>query len=150
MVPEELAAICLRERIKGLYLMPEVQNPTTSALTAERRARIARIVLRNDLILMEDDAFGHTGRREATLSARLPENGIFLGGTSKVFGAGLRVSFVAAPSRFVAPLERGILSTVWMASPLNVEIATRTIASGKAEAQIRVKTGRQRDARRSL
>jgi DNA-binding transcriptional MocR family regulator len=150
MVPAELAATCLRERIRGLYLMPEVQNPTTSSLSEERRERIARIVLRNDLILMEDDAFGHTGaRRGAALSARLPENGIFLGGTSKVFGAGLRVSFVAAPTRFIAPLERAILSTVWMASPLTTEILIRVIASGKAEALIRAKN-REATKRTSL
>jgi len=137
MVPEALGAACRRERVRGLYLMPEFHNPTTSALPDERREKIRRIVERNDLIVMEDDAYGHTGTRKPPLAARLPRNGIFFGGTSKVFGAGLRCSFVAAPPRYLASLERAIHTTVWMASPLATEIIARVVESGRADDLVR-------------
>ena len=137
MIPEALGAACQRERIRGLYLMPEVQNPTTSALPEERREKIEWIVETNDLILMEDDAYGHTGTRQRPLAARLPRHGIFFGGTSKVFGAGLRCSFVAAPARYLPALESAIHATVWMASPLATEIVARVVESGRADALVR-------------
>lgn len=94
---------------------------------------------RRDLILLEDDAYGQMGKRRAALCSRLPDHGIYFGGTSKVFGAGLRISFVAAPKRFLGSLEQAVLCTVWMASPLNAALASSIIASGKVESVIRAK-----------
>jgi DNA-binding transcriptional MocR family regulator len=144
MIPESLDAACRREPIRGIYLMPEFQNPTTLSLPEERRERIARLVERRDLILMEDDAYGHTGKRRAAISSRLRDHGIYIGGTSKVFGAGLRISFVVSPKRFLGPLEQAILSTVWMASPLNAALVSSVITSGEVESIIRAKNEESR------
>jgi DNA-binding transcriptional MocR family regulator len=140
MLPDALAAACRREAIRALYLMPEVQNPTTSSLPDDRREAIAGIVERHDLILLEDDAYADTReKRNAALSARLPDNALFFGGISKVFGAGLRVSFLAAPARWRNALERAILATVWMASPFCSAIVSGIIADGGVEALLRAK-----------
>ena len=88
--------------------MPGVQNPTTCLLPQKRRERIADLIDRQGLILLEDDAFGFTDDGPlAAMSALIPERGIFFGGTSKVFGAGLRISFLAAPERFWRPSGKG-------------------------------------------
>ena len=148
MLPDALEAACRREAIRALYLMPEVQNPTTSTLPDERREAIAVIIEKHDLILLEDDAYADTReRRNAALSARLPDNALFFGGISKVFGAGLRVSFLAAPARWRSALERAILASVWMASPLCSAIVSGIIADGSVEAIIRSK---REEARRRV
>ncbi len=144
MLPDALERACRREHPRGLYLMPDFQNPTTSALPEDRRSEIARLIELHDLIFIEDDAYGHTVGRHTALSARVPERGIYLGGTSKLFGAGLRISFVACPARFVAQMGGAVLGTVWMASPLNAELMTRIITGGHAE---RIITAKRAEAR---
>ncbi len=140
LLPDDLEAACRREAVRALYLMPEVQNPTTVALPEDRRRAVVDIVHRYGLILLEDDAYGDTREnRRPALSASAPDNAIFFGGISKVFGAGLRISFLAAPHRFVGAIERAILSSVWMASPLSAMIVARIIQSGDAKAIIAAK-----------
>ena len=140
LIPEELEAACRREAPRALYLMPEVQNPTTLALSEPRRDAIADIVLRRGLVLLEDDAYADTreGRRPA-LGSRIPDNAIFFGGISKMFGAGLRISFLAVPRRFVGAVERALLASVWMASPLSAMLVARIMDSGAAERIIEAK-----------
>jgi DNA-binding transcriptional MocR family regulator len=139
-LPDALEQACRRERPRGVFLMPDFQNPTTGSLPHERRLDIARIVERFNLILIEDDAYGHTAGRHKALSSLAPEHAIYLGGTSKVFGAGLRISFVACPGRFRSQLESAILSTVWMASPLNAALVAAVIAGGAADRIVEAKT----------
>lgn len=144
--PDDLEAACGRGPIRALYLMPELQNPTTAALPEERRSAVLDIVRRRGLILLEDDTYADArDDRRPALSSRAPESSIFFGGISKIFGAGLRVSFVAAPSRFVGAIERAILASVWMAPPLSAMIVSRIIQSGDAE---RILESKKIEARR--
>ncbi|MFH1136971.1 MAG: PLP-dependent aminotransferase family protein [Pseudomonadota bacterium] len=154
MSPEALETACRRDSIRGLYLMPEFQNPTTGRLAEVRREKIAKIIEKHDLILIEDEAYGFTSELAGkALSARLPEHGIFIGGLSKAFGAGLRISFLGAGKRFREALEQAMLGSTWMASPLCAELACRIINSGLAgetmaekrdEAEIRLKMARDK------
>lgn len=140
LIPEELEAACRRDAPRGLYLMPEVQNPMTVTLSEKRRDAIAEIVLRHGLILLEDDAYADTKEeRQPALASRIPDNAIFFGGISKMFGAGLRISFLAVPRRFAGPIERALLASVWMASPLAAMLVARVIESGAAERIIEAK-----------
>lgn len=125
---------CKNEGIKGLYLMPEVQNPTTYSMTQTCREEIADIVKKYDLILLEDDAYAYTGSTGSIpVSAIAPENGIYIGGTSKLLGPGFRISFVKVPERYIDSLRKGLLNTSWMASPITAELVTQLISSGKAK-----------------
>ncbi len=60
MTPEGLDAACRRDKIKGVYLMPGVHNPTTATMPGERRDRIASLAESHDLIIIEDDAYDLT------------------------------------------------------------------------------------------
>lgn len=132
-LPEALETACRREPIRGLYVMPEFQNPTTVRLSDERRQRVAAIVKKYSLILLEDDAYRFAGRLDSPpLCALAPEQGVYIAGVSKVFGGGLRVSFMAAAPRLREQVESAIMNTAWMTSPLNAEIACRFILDGKA------------------
>ncbi len=131
---------CKNEGIKGIYLMPEVQNPTTGFMSKSCREQISEIIRKYNLILMEDDAYAYTGNpKSVPISAHVPEHGIYMGGTSKLLGPGFRISFVKIPKTYMEPMKRGILNTTWMASPITAEIVTRLITSGRADAVIREK-----------
>lgn len=140
MSPQGLLNACKNEGIKGIYLMPEVQNPTTCSMSGSCREKIADIIKKYNLILIEDDAYAYTGDPESVpLSSHAPKHGIYIGGTSKLLGPGFRTSFVKVPEAYMEPLKKGLLNTAWMASPITTEIVTRLIASGKAEAILQAK-----------
>ena len=135
MNPQALLNACKNEGIKGIYLMPEVQNPTTCSMTQNCREQIADIIRKNNLILIEDDAYGYTGSLDSIpISAHAPEQGIYLGGISKFLGPGFRISFVRVPNAYLEPMKKGLLNTSWMASPITAEIVTRLIETGESDA----------------
>ena len=137
MIPDDLASVCRRDRIKGLYLMPSMQNPTLSTMNEKRRNEIAQTASQFSLTVIEDDAYIHTAAKPGTpLYSRIPERTIYIAGISKAFGAGLRISFVCAPSGKRQNMTGAVLNTLWMAPPLNAEIITSWIKSGEAEKTI--------------
>ena len=134
MLAENLDRICRREKIKGLYLMPGVHNPTTTTITEARRDALAKIALKHRLVVIEDAAYDLTrpGIIPPT-TARLPETGVYIAGISKAFAAGLRVAFMVVPRRCYKPVYEAILNTVWMTPPLNVELVGMWIKDGTAD-----------------
>jgi len=135
MSPQGLLNACKNEGIKGIYLMPEVQNPTTISMTQNIREQIADFIRKYNLILIEDNAYGYTGNLESVpISAYVPNQGIYVGGTSKLLGPGFRISFVRVPEPYIESMEKGLLNTTWMASPITAELVTRLIVTGKADA----------------
>jgi len=134
MSPQGLLNSCKNDGIKGIYLMPEFQNPTTRSMTPACRQAIADIIKKYNLLLIEDDAYAFTGNlSNIPVSAYAPEQGIYIGGTAKILGAGFRISFAKVPEAYRASMEKGILNTSWMASPITAELVTRLIKSGKAD-----------------
>lgn len=134
MSPQGLLNSCKNDGIKGIYLMPEFQNPTTRSMTTACRQAIADIIKKYNLVLIEDDAYSFTGNlNNIPVSAYAPEQGIYIGGTAKILGAGFRISFAKVPEAYRASMEKGILNTSWMASPITAELVARLIKSGKAD-----------------
>ncbi len=147
MLPESLDRICRREQIKGLYLMPGVQNPTTATLSLSRRDTLAEIVGRYSLIVIEDDAYDLTRTGVIpSISSLVPDNGIYIAGISKALAAGLRVGFMVVPKEFRKGVREAILNTTWMTPPLNVELVSMWIKDGTADKVIDLK--RNESARR--
>ncbi len=147
MLPERLESACKKHHIKGIYLMPNMQNPTATVMSEERKQAIADIIRRYGLILIEDDIYNFSNLKDRTaLSALVPDQGIFICGISKVFFPGLRIAFAVVPERFLHKFTQTVTNTVWMASTISAELVTRIIESGTAEEMVRKK--RQIIARR--
>jgi len=88
------------ERVKGVYVIPNFQNPTGVTLSLKRRRHLIRLADEYDLILFEDDPYGELrfeGRRLPSLKS-LDENGrvIHLRSFSKTFVPGMRLGWVCA------------------------------------------------------
>lgn len=138
---------CRNEGLQGIYLMPEVQNPTTQCMSEACRKEIAALIRKHGLILMEDDTYSYTGdRSHSPVSAMAPEHSIYMGGTSKLIGPGFRITFAKVPPRCQPAFSNGLLSTTWMASPICAELITRHIRSGSTLKLMELK--RQEAARR--
>ena len=86
------------KRVKGVYVIPNFQNPTGVTLSLKRRRQLIRLAEEYDLIIFEDDPYGELrfeGRRRPSLKA-LDENGrvIHLRSLSKTFVPGMRLGWV--------------------------------------------------------
>ncbi|MBP9023142.1 MAG: PLP-dependent aminotransferase family protein [Spirochaetes bacterium] len=140
MIPEELSSACRRDKIKGLYIMPSMQNPTLCAMNEKRRDQIAQTASQYSLTVIEDDAYIHTAEIKGNaVFCRIPERTIYIAGISKAFGAGLRISFVCTEPAIRQNIASAVLNSLWMAPPLNAEIITSWMKNGEAERTIEAK-----------
>jgi DNA-binding transcriptional MocR family regulator len=133
MIPESLESMCKKMQIKGIYLMPNMQNPTATVMSNERKQAIADVILRYGLILIEDDIYNFTNQSsQAALSTLVPDNGVFICGISKALFPGLRIGFAYVPERFLYKFTQAVANTIWMAPPISAEMVTRLIENGTA------------------
>ena len=83
-----------------LYVLPNFQNPTGRSMDEARRAALSSTAFELNLPLIEDNPYGDLWfdtPPPAPLSARHPDNCIYLGSFSKVLAPGLRLGFLVAP-----------------------------------------------------
>ncbi len=91
-------------RIKGIYVIPNFQNPTGATLSRPRRERLLQLAVEHDLVIIEDDPYGELRFEGASipslkaLEADLGADGrvVHLHSFSKIFAPGLRLAFSVA------------------------------------------------------
>jgi len=91
LIPESLETVLSRTPLKFIYLVPTFQNPTGRTLPMERRERIAAILTRYDVLLIEDDPYSdmrYDGEPLKPLKALAPDHVLYIGTLSKVFAPG--------------------------------------------------------------
>ncbi|NNL78557.1 MAG: PLP-dependent aminotransferase family protein [Desulfobacterales bacterium] len=84
--------------VKGIYVIPNFQNPTGVTLSLDRRRQLVQMADTHDLIIFEDDPYGELrfeGRHLPSLHS-LDPNGrvIHLRSLSKIFAPGMRLGWV--------------------------------------------------------
>lgn len=140
MRPEALAKAAARHRLKGVYLIPTMHNPTTITMSAERRRELAAVLCRLDLLLVEDDVYGGMEQEARTpISAVIPERSFYLTNLSKTLAPGLRLGYLAVPDGQLAAVERVMAASIWMNPPLMAEIGSRWIDDATADRVIVIK-----------
>ncbi|WP_411374472.1 PLP-dependent aminotransferase family protein [Arthrobacter sp. MPF02] len=85
---------------KGLYTIPNFQNPGGVNLSGERRTQIGELCRDNDLLIFEDNPYGLLGFDGETMPAIQPgfeEITLYFGSFSKMIAPGLRVGWVLPP-----------------------------------------------------
>jgi DNA-binding transcriptional MocR family regulator len=99
LMPDSLERAARLGEAKCLYIVPTLQNPTTSTLTRQRRETIVDIARRYNLIILEDDIFRLLDFRvqPPTLYELAPERTYHITSLSKTLAPGLRIGFVATP-----------------------------------------------------
>jgi DNA-binding transcriptional MocR family regulator len=155
-VPKALQGACrAHPDTKLIYLMPTMHNPTTATLPPERRARIAQIIRRQKLTLIEDDPYAFLTTGIVPLATLIPERTYLTASLSKCVTPGLRASLVVTPDKEAsARLVNALRATLQMSAPFATAIAVRWLRDGTADANIKAvraeAAARQKLAREAL
>lgn len=140
MRPDSLVRAAARQRLKAVYLIPTLHNPTTLTMPPDRRQELAGIVRRLNLLLIEDDVYGAMENEASTpIAAAIPERSFYLTNLSKPLAPGLRLGFLLFPEGQRSAVERVMAASVWTNPPLTAEIGARWIEDGTAERILLVK-----------
>jgi DNA-binding transcriptional MocR family regulator len=136
-LPDALNTACRQYAPKAVYLIPTIHNPTTATMPQSRREKVAEILRANDVLLMEDDAYGMLDPNAVPLARLIPERTYFAASLSKCIAPGLRVSFLMTPDHHSAGLLAAALrASVQMPAFLMVALVTRWLQDGSAKAII--------------
>ncbi len=124
-----------------LYVVPTLQNPTTSTMSHKRRETIVAIARKYNITIIEDDIFRLLDSRvqPPTLYTLAPERTFHITSLSKTLAPGLRIGFVVTPHgqdrtmrshiRTMAARTVGITGEIaryWIETDLATSILTRT------------------------
>ncbi len=135
MVPAALDRAARTTAARLVYLMPTIHNPTTRTMPEERRRRIAEVIRKRDLVLVEDDPYSFFAPGALPVSAHIPERAYFAASLAKCLAPGLRLAIVVTPDATAAEaLGKGLRANVQMPVPLMAAIATRWMRDGSASA----------------
>lgn len=94
-----------KQFVKGVYVIPNFQNPTGATLSLKRRKKLIALAGEYDLIIFEDDPYGELrfeGKQLPSLMS-LSKNGrvIHMRSMSKTFAPGMRIAWVAGNTEAV-------------------------------------------------
>ena len=90
-------------RAHGAYVMPQIDNPLGQIMSETARSELTERARRNELWLIEDDAYADIvfiGEPSRPLLAEVPESTFHVGTFSKNLCPGLRVGWLVAPRLF--------------------------------------------------
>lgn len=131
-IPDDFRRLCAARRPKALYVVPNIDNPTTATLPADRRAAIVSIARDYGVTIIEDDPYGSLRRQTvASFLSLAPDVTWHIATLSKCVTPALRVAFVVAPDALCSQQLSGVLrASVMIAPPLFVALASRWINEG--------------------
>ncbi len=118
-IPESLDAACLHYQPRFLYVIPTLQNPTTSVMPESRRKEVIAICKKHNVLIIEDDVNGLLPENSPEPLVNLDaEQVLHLGSFSKSFAPGLRVGYLQSPKTLYSRLKMTLKDHSWMLSPL--------------------------------
>ncbi len=141
LTPEAFEKAASSGESRLLYLVPTLQNPTTSTMSHQRREAIVAIARKYNITIIEDDIFRLLDSRvqPPTLYTLAPERTFHITSLSKTLAPGLRIGFVVTPHgqdrtmrshiRTMAARTVGITGEIaryWIETDLATSILDRT------------------------
>lgn len=138
MVPDDLDRVCQEHEPKLIYLVPTIQNPTATTMSAERREGIYAVASRHRVAIIEDDPYwvlaGDAPPPIGTIAERGGNAPVFYVSTlSKCLAPGLRTAYVLMPkSEAMEPMLDALRAITLMAHQSAVSMATSWIRTGLA------------------
>ncbi|GKV95717.1 PLP-dependent aminotransferase family protein [Pectobacterium aroidearum] len=145
MVVDELEELLKKQRIKGVYIVPNFGNPSGVTLSYERRLQLIQLAERYGFVIIEDDPYGElrfTEERNPTLFQLAHEK---LGSTeyvlytstfSKVLAPGLRLGWAILPDWLLHKVAIIKQAADLHASALSQTVAECYLGLGRLDSQI--------------
>lgn len=97
----------LRDGAKFIYTVPNFQNPTGITYKTSRRRKIAELIKKYNIYLIEDDPYGdlrYSGQEEDSFKRYVPDKTILLGSFSKTIAPGFRIGWIVVPDNVLDKL----------------------------------------------
>ena len=132
-----LEAMCKRERMNGIYIIPACHNPTTITMPPAQRMEVARIAEQYDCILIEDGTYQLMETGMTAISDYIKNSGIYIASLSKVIAPGLRMAYLSAPPLYKSAVSDTLYNLNVSIVPLMAELSARIVASGQFETIIK-------------
>ena len=139
------------KRVKGVYVIPNFQNPTGVTLSLERRRQLVQLAETHDLIIVEDDPYGELrfeGQRLPSLKS-MDRRGrvIHLRSLSKTFVPGLRLGWACGESdvirQMVVAKQFADAATNTPAQYLLLEFIRRGLLDNQIQENVRFYRGKR-------
>lgn len=132
--PRSLSEKLKSSGVKALICSAVVQNPTTATMSGERRAEITTMCQAANVVVIEDDIYGHlSGEKIHPLAALSPNNVIHISSMSKSLAPGIRLGTMVAPQSLVPALSNALVALHWTAPTLWLSIFEILVANGAIE-----------------
>lgn len=137
-ISTELKYQCEKFPIKGIYLMPSCNNPTTIEMSDQRKKEISDIIEKYQLTLIEDDTMAFLSAAynpdyKQPIFQLIPERSVYICGTGKSICSGLRIAYIVYGKHCSSKIKNSLYNINVKTSSLDAEILTRLIVSGKAK-----------------
>lgn len=113
-LPEALDNALAQHDPVFVYLLPTFQNPTGRTMSAARRAQVAEVITRHDVLVVEDDVYidlRYRGEPLPTLWSFAPDRTAYITSLSKTLAPALRIGIAVLPGDLLEPvlaLKQGI------------------------------------------
>lgn len=141
------------EAVKFIYTIPNFQNPAGITLSEKRRIGLLEIAGDYDCLVVEDNPYGllrFEGTPIPTLRGLDENRVIYLGTLSKIFSAGMRIGWVAAPHSILDKLLLAKQSADLCTSSFTQRVAHLYFAEEDWRGEVRKILGIYRDRRDAM
>ncbi len=134
MTEEGIRYALQNENIKGLYVIPDYQNPTAHIMSLETRKMIARVADEENLLVIEDGINNLLEKDPMPpIASFAPEQVVYISSLSKTVSPGLRTAFIHVPDNFHEKLVTALYSMNISISPLLATVSAALIEDGAAD-----------------
>jgi len=134
MLPSALAAASTQHNIRGIYIMPTINNPTSVVMPLERRLELIDIARKHGQIIIDDDAYGFLDDNPPANFAQLaPDLGWYIYSLSKPLAPDVKVAFIAAPEQYREQIIMMLKLTSSNPSTFFTSFVSAAISSGELE-----------------
>jgi len=134
MDPDALRKASRQHGLRGVFLMPNMQNPTTHMMALAERQALAAVARDENLAIIEDDPYtGFLAEPPPAFGTLAPERTGSIASVSKLISPGSRIGFVHVPDSHFGTVRNLIGESVWMASPITAELVACWIRDGELD-----------------
>ncbi|MDE6620406.1 MAG: PLP-dependent aminotransferase family protein [Lachnospiraceae bacterium] len=134
MTEEGIRYAAQNENIKGLYVIPDYQNPTSHTMSVGTRKMIAAVAKEENLLIIEDGINNLLCEKPLPpIASFAPEQTVYIASLSKTVCPGLRTAFIHVPDQFHEKLVTALYSMNIAISPLLATVSAALIEDGTAE-----------------
>lgn len=130
---EELMYACKKNNLKGIYIIPDHQNPTTFTMSVKSRKILGDVARKQKLIIIEDGTYQLLSTPKSAIASFAPENTIYIASLSKAIAPGLRLAYVSVPEQYKMQISNALYHMNISVSPLMAGLAARLMLSGQVE-----------------